>query len=135
MQLFAGQPQLAREAGGRLALRDAAQQQDQGRWPLPGFREDRRGQQGVITIAGATPVGWKVALRAEQASWGVPTARADQPIGMEITFQPEETDAVVQEFGDWKVDHAVMVPHPARWLHMSQSCFDWAAEIWANFLQ
>ena len=40
---------------------------------------------------------------------------------VEITFQPEEADAVVQEFGNGKVNHVVMLPYPAYWLHMSQA--------------
>jgi class 3 adenylate cyclase len=90
---------------------------------LPGFREDGPCQHGVIAIADPTAIGRKVAAVAEQAPLGVPTARAYQPIRVEITFQPEEADTVVQEFGNWKVNHAVMISYPAHWLHMSLATF------------
>ena len=44
---------------------------------LPGFLEDRPCQQGIVPLAGPTPVGRKVLLCTEQEHFGVPTARAD----------------------------------------------------------
>jgi hypothetical protein len=45
-------------------------------------------------------VGQNVALFAEQAPFGVPTVRARQPVRVEVAFQPEEADTVVQQLGD-----------------------------------
>jgi hypothetical protein len=39
---------------------------------------------------------------------------------VEVTFEPKDANAVIQEFADRKVYHAPMIPYPARWLHMSQ---------------
>jgi hypothetical protein len=32
-----------------------------------------------------------------------------------ITLQPEEADAVIQEFGNRKVDHVVIIPQHGRY--------------------
>ena len=45
---------------------------------------------------------------------------AGQPIRVEVTFEPKEANAVIQEFADRKVYHAPIIPQPARWLHMSR---------------
>jgi hypothetical protein len=63
----------------------------------------------------------KVALCAAQAPSGVPTAWAGQPLGVEVTFQPEAADAIVHELGAWKLNPAAIIAHLARWLHMSES--------------
>jgi hypothetical protein len=65
MELFARDPQLAREAGRRLTLGNPAQSQHQGRRALTGFREDRPSQKRVVTIAGPTAIGRKMAMGAE----------------------------------------------------------------------
>jgi hypothetical protein len=57
---------------------------------------------------------------AAHAPLGMATARANQPLRVAIPFQPEEAEAVVQELGTWEVNQAVIVPHPAPWLHMSR---------------
>jgi hypothetical protein len=59
-------------------------------------------------------------LCAEQAPLGVPTMWASQPLRVEVAFKPKRANAVIQEFTYRKVYQASMVPHPARWLHMSQ---------------
>jgi hypothetical protein len=56
MELFAEPAQLACKACGGLTLGNSMQQQHQGRRALPGFREDRPGQQRVVTISGSTAV-------------------------------------------------------------------------------
>ena len=62
-----------------------------------------------------------MALVAEQALLGAPTVWASQPIRMAVAFEPEGADTVIQQFGDREVNHGPMIPHPARWLHMSRS--------------
>jgi hypothetical protein len=119
MELLARQAQFAREARRGFALGHPAEQQHKGRWALPGFLEDGPGQQGVVAIAAPTAVGRKVALCTEQAPLGMPTARACQPVRVQVTFQPESADAIVQELGNRAITHAGMISQPARWLHMS----------------
>jgi hypothetical protein len=114
MQLFARDPQCPRQTRRGLALGDAAQQQDQGGGALPGFREDCPGQQGVIPLTGPTPVRRKVALGAEPAPRRIPTPRAYQPLRVEVTFQPDEADAIVHELGNRELNHIRMISHPAR---------------------
>jgi hypothetical protein len=48
---------------------------------------------------------------------------ACQPIRVEVTFEPKRANAVIQEFADRKAYYAPMLPHPARWLHMSRHFF------------
>ena len=114
MELFPRQAQLAREARRGLAFGHAAQQEHQGGRALPGFREGRPGQRGIVALAGPAAVGRKVALVTEQAPFGAATAWAYQPVRVEIALQPEDADAVVQEFGTRKVDPVVIIPQPAR---------------------
>jgi hypothetical protein len=87
---------------------------------LPSVREDRTREPRVIAVASPTAGGGKMPLGAEQAALGGPTVWAGQPIRVEVTFEPKEANAVIQEFADRKVSHAPMIPYPARWLHMSQ---------------
>src|SRR5215831_14040932 len=100
MELFAREAQLACEACGGLALGDAAQQQHQGRWALLGFREDGPRQQSVIALAGPTAVSGEMALVTEQPPCCAPAVRARQPVRVEVAFQPEDADTVVQQLGD-----------------------------------
>jgi hypothetical protein len=65
MELLAWQPQLACQAGRRLALSNATQQQHQGSRMLTGLLEDGIRQQGVVAIADPTALGRKVALCTE----------------------------------------------------------------------
>jgi hypothetical protein len=43
-----------------------------------------------------------------------------QAIRGEMPFEPQPAGAVIQSLGDWEVNHGAIIPHPARWLHMSQ---------------
>jgi hypothetical protein len=72
-------------------------------------------------------------LGAEQAALGVPTMWARQPVRVEVTFEPKEANAVIQEFADRKVYHAPMIPYPARWLHMSRTLYRKSEEFWGCF--
>ena len=51
-----------------------------------------------------------MALFTEQAPFGIPTVRACQPIRMEVAFQAEDADAVVQQLSDRKVNHVGIIP-------------------------
>ena len=62
-----------------------------------------------------------MALCAEQASLGMPTARVCEPMRVQVTFQPGRADAIVQELGPREIHHAAVLSQPARWLHMSQA--------------
>jgi hypothetical protein len=55
-----------------------------------------------------------VILGAEHAPFGVPTVWAYEPTRVEVTFQPDCANAVIQKLGDWEVYHAAMIPHSAR---------------------
>jgi len=124
VQRVARHRQLAREAGGRLALGNPTQQQHpRGRsWPRLG--QDRPRQQRIVAIAGLTAVGGEISLFAEQAPLGAAAAGACEPSRMQVALEPGQTDTLIQEFAYRKVDHTAMIPHSARWLHMSHAFFD-----------
>jgi hypothetical protein len=48
-------------------------------------------------------------------------AGACEPIRMQVALQPDQADAIIQEFADRKVNHTPMIPRSARCLHMSQA--------------
>ena len=92
----------------------AASHQHEGGRALPGFLKDRPGQQRIVPLAGLTAVGRKMLLGAEQAPFGVPTARAYEPLGVEIPLQPEGADAIIHQLGNREINHAPSLAHPAR---------------------
>ena len=96
VELFARQPQCAREASGRLALGTPTQQQHQGGRALPGLGKHGPRQQRVITIAGPTAVGWKMRLLTEQAPLGLPAVRTGQPIWVTMAFEPTRTGTLIK---------------------------------------
>jgi hypothetical protein len=53
-------------------------------------------------------------LGTEHAPFGVPTVGAYKPAWVEVTFQPNRANAVIQKLGDGEVYHAAMIPHSAR---------------------
>ena len=57
----------------------------------------------------------------EESALGAMTVRACKPLRMQVTLQPDEADAVIQQFGNREINHIGMIPRSARWLHMSQS--------------
>ncbi len=57
----------------------------------------------------------------EQTSRSIPTPRAYQPLRVEVTFQPDEADAIVHELGNRELNQRLIISHLARWLHMSQT--------------
>jgi hypothetical protein len=83
------------------------------------FRRPSR-QQGIVAITGPTAVCRKIPLGTEHAPFGVPTVGAYEPTWVEVTFQPNRANAVIQKLGDWEVYHAAIIPYSARWLHMSR---------------
>jgi hypothetical protein len=58
-------------------------------------------------------------LVTEQAPLNTAALGAFEPLRMQVALQPKQADAVIQEFGNWKVYHTPMIPRSARWLHMS----------------
>jgi hypothetical protein len=63
-----------------------------------------------------------MALVTEQPPHWASTVGTCEPIRVEMPLQTNQTNAIVQQVGDWDVDHAAILPSPylARWLHMSQ---------------
>jgi hypothetical protein len=59
-------------------------------------------------------------LITEQAPLAPAALGAFEPLRMPVALQPEQADAVIQEFGHWNVNHAPLIPRSARWLHMSR---------------
>jgi hypothetical protein len=49
-------------------------------------------------------------LGAAQAALGVPSTWACQPVRVEVTFEPQDANAVIQKFADRKVYHAPIIP-------------------------
>jgi hypothetical protein len=70
-------------------------------------------------MAAPTPVGQKVTLYTEQPPIVAPAVRAFQACWVEVAFQPEGAVVIVQQVGYWEIDHTLILPHVARWLHMS----------------
>jgi hypothetical protein len=62
-----------------------------------------------------------VALYTEEPAIWAPAVRALQAPRVGVALQPEGTAVIVQQVGDWEVDHLVILSHVARWLHISQS--------------
>ena len=60
---------------------------------------------------------------AEQASLSATAAGACEPLRMQVTLEPDQTDALIQQCAYRKIDHISMIPRPARWLHMSLSFY------------
>ena len=86
---------------------------------MPSCFEDRIRQQRVVAIAGPTMVGWAMPVVMEQAPLGATTTGTFEPTRMQMAFQPEQTDAIIQVFADRNVNHMSMIPRFARWLDMS----------------
>ena len=61
-----------------------------------------------------------MALYTEEPAIWAPTVRALQAPRVKVAFQPEGTAVIVQQVGYGEIDHTVILPHVARWLHMSR---------------
>jgi hypothetical protein len=77
---------------------------------LPRCCEEGPRQHCVRAGAGPTAIGWEVPLGTEQASLGVPTMWAGQPIRVEVTFEPKGANAVIQEVANRKVYQVAIIP-------------------------
>jgi hypothetical protein len=114
VQLLAGHAQLAGQARSGFAFRNAAQQEYERRWALTGLFKYRVGQERIVAVTCTATVGRKVALLPEEAALGAMTVRACEPVRMQVTLQPDEADAVIQQFGNREIKHIGMIPHHAR---------------------
>jgi hypothetical protein len=74
----------------------------------------------ILAVTHTATVGRKAALLPEEATIGASTVGTREALWVEVAFQPDQTDTLAQEFGDREVNHRALIPHPARWLHMSQ---------------
>jgi hypothetical protein len=83
------------------------------------FLEGRTHQQRVVAIAAPATVSREMALMTEQPPHRAATVRTFQAVWVQVPLQPKRADALVQQFGDWEVDHAAILPYAARWLRMS----------------
>jgi hypothetical protein len=103
VELFPGQSQLTGEASRGLTLGNTAEQQHQCRRSLPRLLEDAPREQGIVALTGPTAVCRKMPLGTEQAPFGVPTMGAYEPTRVEVAFQPDRANAVIQKLGNWEV--------------------------------
>jgi hypothetical protein len=55
-----------------------------------------------------------MALGTEQAPFQVSTVVADEPVRVEVTFQPDRTHAVIEELGDRDIKPGAVISLPAR---------------------
>jgi hypothetical protein len=58
-----------------------------------------------------------------QAPLNTAALGAFAPLRRQGALQPQPADAVIQEFGNWKVYQTPMIPRSARWLHMSHDFY------------
>jgi hypothetical protein len=97
-----------------FADRNAAQQEYQRGWALAGLFKDGVGQERIVAVTRATTVGREVALLPEESALGAMTVRACKPIRMQVTLQPDEAEASIQQFGNREINHIGMIPRYAR---------------------
>ena len=65
-------------------------------------------------VAVAAAIRRKSLGRAKQPPITTPTVRANDATWVEVPLQPHQACRVVHQLGDWKVDHAPILPPPAR---------------------
>jgi hypothetical protein len=90
------------------------QQEYQRGWALAGLLKYGVGQERIVTVTRAAPVGREVALLPEESALGAMTVRACEPTRMQVTLQPDEADAVIQQFGDREIKRIGMILRHAR---------------------
>ena len=81
---------------------------------MAGLCKDGVGQERIVAVTRAATVGRKVALLPEESALGAMSVRACEPIRMQVTLQPNEANAVIQQLGNREIDHLSMIPHYAR---------------------
>jgi hypothetical protein len=114
VQLRAGPPPLTGSARGGFPCGDAAPQEDQRGGALAGLFKDGVGQARMVAVTRAATVGREIALRPQESALGAMTVRAGTPLRMQVTLQPDEADAVIQQFGNRDINHISRIPHSAR---------------------
>jgi hypothetical protein len=119
--LLARHAQFARQPRRGFAFGDATQQEYERGWPLAAAFKDRAGQQGVVAVTGAAAVGRAGLLYPEKAAIGAATVGTDEALRMQMALQPQQAEAIINQIGDRKVNHAPSVPSPALPLDMSHS--------------
>jgi hypothetical protein len=53
-------------------------------------------------------------LLPEESALTAMAVRASEPIWIQMTLQPDEADAVIQQFCDREINHISIIPHSAR---------------------
>jgi len=111
MDRLTREPEFAGQACGRFALGHAAEQEHQRGRALARAFKGRTAQQGIVTIASPAPIGVIVALDAEVAAIGAPTVRAYETIWVQVSFKPEQAQAIVKQLRDGKINHISLTPN------------------------
>jgi hypothetical protein len=68
----------------------------------------------MVAITRAATISREGALLPEESVLGAMAVRACKPIRMQVTLQPGEANAIVQQFGNREIYHLGMIPHHAR---------------------
>jgi hypothetical protein len=114
VQLLARHSQFTGKTRGWFTFGDATEQEHQRRRALTGLFKDGVGEERIIAVTRAATIGRKVALRPEESALRAMTIRAGQSSRMQVMLQPDEADAVIQQFGNWEINHIGMILHYAR---------------------
>ena len=102
--------EFAGQACGRFALGHAAEQENQRGWPLARAFKGGATQQRIVAITGSATIGIIVALDTEVPAIGAPTVRADETIRVQMSFKPEQAQAIVEQLRDGKINHIGLTP-------------------------
>jgi hypothetical protein len=81
---------------------------------LAGLFKDGIGQERLVAVTRAATVGREGALLPEESALGAMAVRACKPIRMQVTLQPDQANAIIQQFGNREITHIGMIPHHAR---------------------
>jgi hypothetical protein len=65
----------------------------------------RAGQQGIIAVTVAAPIGSEVLLLAKEAAICAATVGTMQPVGMQVLFEPRHAGRIIEQIGDREIDH------------------------------
>jgi hypothetical protein len=108
MDSLARELKFARQARGRFALGDSAEQENQCCRALATALIGGATQQCIVAITCPTAIGVIIALRPKVATIGTPALRANKAIGVQVALQPEQAQAIVKQVGNRKIDHAIL---------------------------